>query len=311
MSVKHYNACPACDSGSIRLVESVETARIAEAWSKISATAKDALRTEIEGENIPHQTQIYHCDRCQLEFANPMYSALSDWYAEVEQYGIRWEFQQCLADINPSSTLLEIGCGEGYFLELAMQAGHQTLGLDFNPKAIKIAQAKGLNAQCWDLKKLGAQQQTFDRVAFFHVLEHIDDLDSFFADLSALTTKDASLHFSCPHPQRYTELIDYHRLGKREYWDYPPHHQTRWVPSAIEQLLNRLGWKLIKTMNEPFHWVGVSGYLARLKHEQQGQLFADLSPIRRKTAIVAQMMQTLIPSRHYSGISLYCVAVRA
>lgn len=295
------------------MVELIETSRIAEAWSTVSATATDALKHEINTASIPEQTQIFRCDRCQLEFANPMYSALSDWYGEVEQYGNRWEFQQCLADMGAGSNLLEIGCGEGYFLELAAQAGHRAFGLDFNSGAVKIAQAKGLNAQCWDLKALKEHdhQQKFDRVAFFHVLEHIDDLDRFFADLAMVTTETATLHFSCPHPQRFTNLIEPHQLGKRDYWDYPPHHQTRWVPNAIEQLLSRCGWKLIKTIDELFHWVGVSGYLAAAKHQRNGRSLAELSPLRRKAEILAQMVQTLLPSQRYSGISLYSMAVRA
>ncbi|MBE9013389.1 class I SAM-dependent methyltransferase [Pseudanabaenaceae cyanobacterium LEGE 13415] len=314
MTLKHYDYCPACQSDRLTRIESVPTIRIAEAWSKVSAQAGTALSHEIEAKNIPDCTQVFKCDRCQLEFANPMYSALSDWYGEVERYGVRWEFQQCLADFDTASNILEIGCGEGYFLELVTQAGYQALGLDFNTTAIQVAQARGLNAQCWDLKALKEHrsQQKFDRVAFFHVLEHIEDLDSFFADLTLLTTEGASLHFSCPNTRRYsTHLVEGNRLADRDFWDYPPHHQTRWVPSAIEKLLDRLGWKLVKVLDEPFNWIGVSSYLAALNLEKKGRSLADLSPLQRKATILAHMAQTLIPSKHYSGGSLYCMAVRA
>lgn len=73
-------------------------------------------------------------------------------------------------------TLLDYGCGRGEFLALARAAGYQPTGADVDPQCVALAAQKGhaLPLQPGDpLPQFGPK--SFDIVACFHVLEHVDN----------------------------------------------------------------------------------------------------------------------------------------
>ena len=74
--------------------------------------------------------------------------------------------------------MLDIGCGEGHFLELAAARGHRAVGIDFSNTAVAKAQARGLRAYCGGFDELAGHvgdAMRFDAVALFQVIEHLPD----------------------------------------------------------------------------------------------------------------------------------------
>ena len=71
--------------------------------------------------------------------------------------------------------VLELGCGEGYFLELLEEAGAKAVGVDRDTECIRSAVARGLNVFCQDvfdyLKK--ATEGEFDGIFCSHLVEHL------------------------------------------------------------------------------------------------------------------------------------------
>lgn len=71
-----------------------------------------------------------------------------------------------------SACVLEIGFGNGKFLQFCVDAGWTTTGTEINPLLVQLAQEAGFNALCSsDLSELNDDE--FDLVAAFDVLEHI------------------------------------------------------------------------------------------------------------------------------------------
>lgn len=71
-----------------------------------------------------------------------------------------------------TACVLEIGFGNGKFLQYSLDAGWTIVGTEINPLLVKIAQEAGFNALCsGNLSELSANQ--FDMVVAFDVLEHI------------------------------------------------------------------------------------------------------------------------------------------
>ena len=302
------DVCPACDSKNIKLLETISTLVIAKFWSDIQQEAGDAILSYLQAEEIPDKVYIAKCHTCGLEFGNPRFAVSGEWYQKFEQYGIRWEYGQCLQDLYTcKQEILEVGCGEGYFLELASQKGHSIVGLDFNEEAIKVARSKNLEAYSWNLKELKNHvDKPFNAVTFFHVIEHLDEPEAFFADLAEIMPVGSSLHFSCPGPRRFTTHLESDKkVGLRDVWDYPPFHQTRWNQESAAKILSKFGWRLEKYVEEPFHWIGISSFLV-----QKTSNLSEQSSLQRKATIVTKMIQTFIPSLIYKGMSMYCMAIR-
>jgi 2-polyprenyl-3-methyl-5-hydroxy-6-metoxy-1,4-benzoquinol methylase len=71
--------------------------------------------------------------------------------------------------------LLDIGCGNGSFIERMNGLGWETTGIDFDKDAVKYCIKKGLNAIKGDLKDLSFPPESFDVISLNHVIEHLYD----------------------------------------------------------------------------------------------------------------------------------------
>ncbi len=313
--MKYHDSCPACRSKHVYQIEEIDTQDVLDAM-KIPANIFSQTMNDEKSESIPTTIFLYRCKCCDLEFANPMFVASGNFYAYMQKdanyYNDRWEFHRTLKYLPANCNILDIGCGEGSFLELATLKGHNIIGIDFNQTALKIARSKGLTVYDYDLKELSKNiVDNLDTAVFFHVIEHLDNLDQFFHDLADLLPIGSSLYFSCPSPTRYSQYLEPDLLvGQKEFWDYPPHHQTRWNQQSINHLLQRMGWQLLKIETEPFDWRGIATKLANDHLRSKNLDMTNLSSMRRKLSILLTMIQTAVPAMRYSGLSMLCQAKR-
>jgi SAM-dependent methyltransferase len=71
--------------------------------------------------------------------------------------------------------VLDIGCGQGVFLELMRQRGFETVGVELGEKRSRVArEVRGLNVVTGDLFSLQAENGSFDAVVMSHLIEHVD-----------------------------------------------------------------------------------------------------------------------------------------
>jgi cyclopropane fatty-acyl-phospholipid synthase-like methyltransferase len=310
--MKEIHQCPVCASKTFTVTETTPTTYFIEEWKSQNPQMSIILQTAMDNGEIPTSISFATCSSCQVEFSTPMFSAGSEWYQDFEHYHLKWEHYHCLEKLKPNSRILEIGCGEGRFLEIANAKGHTSLGLDFNLKAVKKAQEKGLNVNCWDLRELKSRigDQEFDAVVFFQVLEHIDDLASFFSDLSLIMGPNTSLHLACPSPNRYSiHLKPWIDQSPREIWDYPPHHQTRWNETSLKTLLEQFNWKMTACEYEPVDIRNLGTHLAFEEARRQGKSLEEANPIVRKISIASHMLSFAWKARSFSGVGMYCTAL--
>ena len=101
-----------------------------------------------------------------------------DLYASIEEY---LEFDEEVSYLYDTiknivvskqpNTLIDIGCGQGEFCKLISSQGIQTTGVDLSSKQIEIASAKGVNAQCIDIKNI--QEKHDCATAVFDVINYL------------------------------------------------------------------------------------------------------------------------------------------
>jgi SAM-dependent methyltransferase len=84
--------------------------------------------------------------------------------------------------------LLDYGCGRGETLRIAHAAGFDVTGTDVDPECVRLASKFGL-AIPLDIANPLAQfgAKSFDVVACFHVLEHVDDPKKVLNTLAAIS----------------------------------------------------------------------------------------------------------------------------
>ena len=198
--------------------------------------------------------QIYGCADCGTQFCDPMKAAPPDWYAHIgEYYGWRWEFEHFLEDVVPLVNthdpfrILEIGCGEGIVLERLRAIADEVWGLEFNRAAAQAGSAKGLRVIEASIEEFSSRYsgETFSAVAFFQVLEHVEDPLAFLRIVRRLLPQTGRIYLSVPNPDR-CQLNIY-----RESWDYPPHHLSRFTKEGLQRLLSRAGFDILKLIPRP------------------------------------------------------------
>lgn len=72
---------------------------------------------------------------------------------EEEIYSLHKEFLKFIM-VNDLDNIIDIGCGQGYFLNNLKVNKKKAFGIDLSIEQIKICQEKGLNAKAYLLKML-------------------------------------------------------------------------------------------------------------------------------------------------------------
>lgn len=249
--------CPLCNSEKIFSIRQFDVSTLRQEW--ISSFKFDPFNDFLyEDSNITN----HRCGECELEFFSPiftgdsnLYEILSknDWYYEQN----KWEFDEAinrLASNKNISSLLEIGCGKGFFLEKVSNV-YQTLGIEINGKAIDICRQKKLNVCSQTLEEITTQ---FNAIVSFEVLEHIPNPQNFLEKVCKLLSPEGTLILAVPNPSSYLKEFDHVLL------DMPPHHSTKWSKKAIEYLAIKYNLELVSISYEPLRYVHYQSYINEL-----------------------------------------------
>jgi len=270
-------ACPACASAALTTVERMPVERIAAAWARQDAwagyDAADVL-ARVRADLGTDSVAFLRCARCGLECADPP-RAWSAANYPPEAYGLAWDHQRALEVLGAETPLrlLEIGCADGKLLERAAAAGHRATGIDFSRPAVEAARARGLDAHVADVRRVAevAGAEPFGAVAMFQVIEHLEAPDVVFEAIGRIAAPGALLLVGCPADLRYTRRVRHpDRIGRSDFWDYPPQHVLRWTPEALRIFLGRHGWRMESAEYEPFTVRGAAAHLVGVEEKLRG-----------------------------------------
>lgn len=148
----------------------------------------------------------------------------------------------------PSGKLLDVGCGNGAYLQLAQSAGWVVQGLDFDHLAVAAARHSGLEVQQGGLAQLEEiAPASFDRVTLSHVLEHVHDPVSWLQALKRVLVPGGTLWLQTPN----IDSLGHARFNQ-DWRDLdPPRHLTLWTYACLRQKLAEAGFREIRRLRTP------------------------------------------------------------
>jgi len=141
--------------------------------------------------------------------------------------------------------LLDIGAGTGEFLSVAKNDGWQTIGVEPSDRAKAIAKSKGVS---FVEHTSELENNSFDVISMWHVLEHVSDLDAQIKELKRLLKPTGTLIIAVPNFKSF----DAKYYGK--FWaayDVPIHF-WHFSKTAIKLLFEKEEIKLEKVLPMKF-----------------------------------------------------------
>lgn len=212
--------------------------------------------------SVPFNTyEHFRCKDCGYErFCKPDADIVAGLYENDADYSddltvvsnsedlILWHHQNAISFLQSKfnaekTTVLDVGCFNGFFVKKLLSLGFDAQGIDFNTNAVAYGQEKlglGSRISSVSIEQSTAQGNRFDVITLFEVLEHIPDAKPFLANVLKLLNDDGVIIISTPN----------NNMCWRPPLDYPPHHVSRFTMKSLEACLSGLGMKSLHTAEQ-------------------------------------------------------------
>ena len=190
----------------------------------------------------------------------------------------KWENQKSLEIIKSrfsstdEFTLLEIGCGEGFFLKAIGKefSSAKVVGLELNETAVRKMNDEGIFAVNEDISQHAlVKTAEYDFVLAFQVLEHISDVKAFLNACLMALKPGGVLFFGVPNNDSFIFRSDcYHVLN------LPPHHMGLWGNESLNNLALHFNLRVLQISEQPadrdnlgfYFKVWLKKYIPRYQH---------------------------------------------
>jgi SAM-dependent methyltransferase len=141
------------------------------------------------------------------------------------------------------SPVLDVGCGGGSFLAALGRRGVRVVGLDFSPRAARVAwRENGVPAVCATLENTPFPPGSFGAITLFHVLEHVPQPGEYLAAAHRLLAPDGRLYAQVPNAACWQFLL----LGKRWSGADVPRHLIDYRAADLDELLDEFGFRVLR-----------------------------------------------------------------
>ncbi|MEE8585016.1 MAG: class I SAM-dependent methyltransferase [Acidobacteriota bacterium] len=264
-------------------------------------------------DSVPDEFVLHHCSSCGLmyldekevasrigEFYPPGYwwrspdsgpGALSSLESRYRNWMIRHDQLKFLQSAVPQPEgvrLLDVGCGNGTFLQAALEAGYDAYGLEQSAEACRIARRRVPEGRVieGDESALIERGEAFEVLTLFHALEHIPGPFRYLKTLHKLLGRPGKLIVQVPNSDSWQARL----FGSRWYGLDCPRHIFNYNTYALLHLLGRAGFRIHRLRH--FSLRDNAACLA-------SSLFPSLDPMSQKVRLLRRTGK-----RHSLGLAL-------
>ncbi|MBN2139315.1 MAG: class I SAM-dependent methyltransferase [Sedimentisphaerales bacterium] len=162
------------------------------------------------------------------------------------------EFLKTIDVLKPGDKILEIGCGIGTIVSRLSAEGYSVAGIDISRRAIAYGLEKygDINLEVQAAETLPYENQSFDVVLSFDLLEHIADVDRHVAEVSRVLRPEGRYLFQTPN--KYSNAIAETLSHKSLKWRRA--HPSLHTPRQLKRRLAAHGFEArfikMNTINE-------------------------------------------------------------
>ena len=201
---------------------------------------------------------VVKCNVCGLVYTNPRPGSdeIDRFYAQ-HYYGkrnlrfkapfelvirqFRWQRSRKILRLMDPGRILDVGCGRGRMLDEFKRRGWETFGTELSEQATGFAREEfGLNVRAITLEDWGFEDNFFDVITLWHVLEHLPDPQGTLREVSRILKDDGLVVVSTPNFDSFQA-----RVSKEKWFhlDVPRHHY-HFSTRTLTQMLESAGFKV-------------------------------------------------------------------
>ena len=234
--IEEIHQCPLCGSQRYIVIGKFQIDALVDQW--VERYGFNPIPDVYKGKILEKR----RCCECDLSYYNYHLHDDEDLYKRLakthyyptfrSEYGVATEILQELK----LQTLLEIGCGNGAFLDRIQHMIPMVMGSEYNTDAAKECQQRGLKVTTEDISTINIP---IDVVCHFEVLEHVFDTKKLMHDTLWLLNPGGKLIIGTPDPDG---ILSVNGTGVLH---LPPHHQFDFSKQTFEWLAGKYNLNLV------------------------------------------------------------------
>jgi cyclopropane fatty-acyl-phospholipid synthase-like methyltransferase len=142
----------------------------------------------------------------------------------------------------PNASILEIGFGEGRFLDWARSKGHHVEGIEIIPEMVERARKRGHVVHLGPIRQVLSDGRRFDLIAAFDVIEHltVSEILDLLEDAQCVLNPGGRLLLQFPNAG--SPFAAPYQIGDIT-------HQTALSAAVLNQISEIKGWVVTKSFN--------------------------------------------------------------
>ena len=254
-----FPACLLCGAAAARTVFTLSGAELRQLFRASGRALSEPAFGPI---TPPFVIRLFECTSCGFQYFDPTLAGSGEFYAELEQApyypATRPEFEFALRFCREQGLqrLLDVGAGDGAFLDLARGAGRLTYGVELNLQAAAAAKARGHSMVNKLVGEFTADDLggPVDFISFFQVVEHVPDPRRLIRTSAELVRPGGYLMVSVPSRAGLFRLLPYDPAN------LPPHHLSRWRRQDLETLAAVCGLRVAAMGHDVLYGIDIEKF---------------------------------------------------
>lgn len=186
---------------------------------------------------IPQDIEKYYLSEDYISHTDSKKGLVENVYQLVKSFMLKKKLR-LIANYSTAGTLLDIGAGTGDFLKVAKNYSWKVEGIEPSAQARKLASKKNLTLHA---DQSGVEEQNFDVITMWHVLEHVPDLQKQISWLKNHLAQNGTLFIAVPNFNSEDA-----KIYKEDWaaWDVP-RHLHHFSAKSIKTLFGNNGFEVI------------------------------------------------------------------
>ncbi|MEP7128066.1 MAG: class I SAM-dependent methyltransferase [Chitinophagales bacterium] len=195
---------------------------------------------------------LVECEHCGFVFAG-MIPDTSTLLRHYEGYGRRnylspitvKRYRELLVEFEKfrnQNRIIDVGCGIGFFLDVAKETGWNVFGTEYTDEAIRICREKGISMQQGVLNAGNYEPGSFDVITSFEVMEHINNPVEEVQKFQVLLRTGGLVYVTTPNFNSLSRLL------LKEKWNVIayPEHLSYYTTTTLKKLFKDAGFSVFK-----------------------------------------------------------------